>query len=178
MLEKKNVVYQVNCENCNSKYIGQTTRQLGTRMDEQMRDCLKAKDKGFVRDNPKNDTGLPKHALSNNHSFDVQNPKILHEEKCTANRKRLEGMYIHLTPDTCNSYKGVPPWILSGTVYSVFSEIIPTKLHNNNNNHESEEFLFVPACDVFCFAFFSLTLICFESELDKGRNTETLLSYD
>ena len=82
-------------------------------MGEQLNDCIKAKNKGYIRDNKKNDTGLPKHALEHGHSFDVQNPKILHEEKATANRKIIEGIYIHLAPNSCNNNKGTsldPIW--------------------------------------------------------------------
>ena len=132
-LEKKNVVYQVNCEDCNAVYIGQTLRQLGTRMDEQLRDCIKAKDRGIVRDNPKNDTGLPKHALAKNHSFDVQHPKILHEEKATGTRKMIEGMYIHLQPNTCNSSRGTPLDPIWHSLLTYFKDYTPN--HAKQQQH-------------------------------------------
>ena len=111
-IEKKNVIYKVNCENCDTCYIGQTKRQLGTRMNEQIDSCNKAKRQGHVNSN-NNDTGLPKHALEHNHTFDVAAPSILHEEKNTSKRKCLEGMFIHLHPNTCNTSAGTamdPIW--------------------------------------------------------------------
>ena len=58
-LEKRAIVYKVNCENCNTCYIGQTKRQLGTRMDEQLDDCCnEAKQRGHVGEKS-NGTGLP-----------------------------------------------------------------------------------------------------------------------
>ena len=36
--DKSGVVYSIPCHNCNDKYIGETSRSLGTRMIEHRRD--------------------------------------------------------------------------------------------------------------------------------------------
>ena len=127
-LQKKNVVYQVDCENCNATYIGQTSRQLGTRMGEQLSDCINAKNKGFVKDSPKNDTGLPKHALNTGHTFNVQSPTILHEDRATYTRKRIEGMYIHLNPTACNNNRSTPLDPIWHGLLSFFKDYTPDNI--------------------------------------------------
>ena len=61
---KKNVIYRASCggndeESCNTVYIGETSRQLGTRMNEHATGCIRAKKTGKVKDKGKRyDLGL------------------------------------------------------------------------------------------------------------------------
>ena len=87
-------------------------------MNEQIDDCNRAKLRGHINDNKTNDTGLPKHALEFNHTFDVLGAQVLHKEKATARRKCLEGLYIHLQPNTCNGSASTHPWTPSGQTFS------------------------------------------------------------
>jgi len=72
------VVYKMNCNDCDKVYIGQTKRHLVTRIKEH-------------RNNIKNPSGnfsiVTDHRLSFNHDFDWNNPNILHKER---NRKKRE----------------------------------------------------------------------------------------
>lgn len=42
-LKKSNVVYQISCLDCNKTYIGETSRNLETRINEHRRDTVKKK---------------------------------------------------------------------------------------------------------------------------------------
>ena len=64
---KYNVIYEINCIQCNKKYIGQTCRFLNKRLFEHARS---------VR-NKENKTALAEHATSYKHSFDFKNTNIL-----------------------------------------------------------------------------------------------------
>ena len=60
---KYNVIYEINCIQCNKKYIGQTCRFLHNRLLEHARSVK----------NNENKTALPEHATSYKHSFDFKN---------------------------------------------------------------------------------------------------------
>jgi len=72
------IVYKINCEDCDKVYIGQTKRHLATRIKEH-------------RSNIKNSSGnfsvTTDHRLKFNHDFDWFKPNILYKER---NRKKIE----------------------------------------------------------------------------------------
>ena len=111
---KKNVIYRASCggndgESCDTVYVGETSRQLGTRMNEQATGCIRAKKTGKVKDKDKRyDLGLQKHALDHNHIFNLEEAEILDQEKHWKKRKILEAIHIALQPNTCNINKGAP----------------------------------------------------------------------
>ena len=67
---KYNIIYEINCIQCNKKYIGQTCRFLHNRLLEHTRSIKKI-------ENKENKTALAEHAITNKHSFDFKNTKIL-----------------------------------------------------------------------------------------------------
>ena len=73
---EKSGVYQINCKDCNFKYIGQTRRNFNIRFDEHM---AKYKNNNLS-------SNVAKHLLENNHSSEKADLKILHYEK---NGRRL-----------------------------------------------------------------------------------------
>jgi len=68
----KNVVYKLECKNCDSTYVGQTKRKLNTRIKEHKNDINKKTGNHSV---------ISEHRLQKNHDFNWDNPKILDREK-------------------------------------------------------------------------------------------------
>ena len=66
-VNQANVVYKINCKDCNASYVGQTSRRLQVRAKEHAK---KYKDKD-------QNSGLFMHTHDNNHTIDFQNIKIL-----------------------------------------------------------------------------------------------------
>jgi len=67
-----NVVYKINCKDCDASYVGQTGRQLKTRISEY---------KNHIN---RNTFGLPvitEHRLHKNHEFDWERVEILDVER-------------------------------------------------------------------------------------------------
>ena len=79
-----NVVYKINCKNCDASYVGQTRRRLDVRIKEHTR-------KYITQDN---NSSLYTQAINNNHTIDLSNIKILDRER---KEKRLfsEAIFIH-----------------------------------------------------------------------------------
>ena len=61
-LNKSNVIYKVNCNDCNELYIGLTRRRLNVRLDEHSKRHYSA---------------LYKHSSRTGHSINYQDPKII-----------------------------------------------------------------------------------------------------
>jgi len=62
------VVYRVDCNDCDASYVGQTGRQLGTRMN---------KYKANIKLDPSKHSVISEHILEFDHSFKWNNVKIL-----------------------------------------------------------------------------------------------------
>jgi len=90
------VVYKINCNDCDKVYIGQTKRHLVTRIKEHM-------------NNIKNPSGnfsvVTEHRLSFNHNFDWDNPNFLHKEKNRKKREIAEMFFIKKFNNTINLQK-------------------------------------------------------------------------
>jgi len=88
------IVYKINCKNCDQVYIGQTKRHLETRLKEH-------------RNNIKNPSGnysvVTEHRLSLNHDFDWDKPEILHKEKNRKKREIAEMLFIKKFKKSNNS---------------------------------------------------------------------------
>ena len=81
---KYNVICEINCIQCNKKYIGQTCRFLHNRLLEHARSVKNKDDK----------TALAEHATSYKHSFDFKNTKSLDTENIFKKRLILAMIYI------------------------------------------------------------------------------------
>jgi hypothetical protein len=84
-----NVVYKVFCKDCDASYVGQTKRQLRTRLNEHIRNS---------NPNTLKQTVITEHTLEYDHVFDWQNKKILDFE--TNYYKRLISEMIHIKLQT------------------------------------------------------------------------------
>ena len=92
LLDKANVVYKISCQDCSNIYIGETGRQLATRLKEHQKDI---RDKRLL-------SHVASHSLMNNHRFDFNSSQVLHQCNSVGSRKLLEAYYTHNTNDTIN----------------------------------------------------------------------------
>ncbi|XP_039311305.1 uncharacterized protein LOC120359071 [Solenopsis invicta] len=83
--ECNNVVYKLNCNDCNASYVGQTKRKLKTRIKEHVNNIKLETAKISV---------ISEHRLQQNHSIDWKNVKILDFEPNY--HKRLISEMIHI----------------------------------------------------------------------------------
>ena len=91
-LNNSNVIYKINCDNCNASYVGQTCRRLGVRIKEHQRK---------YREEDKN-SSLFIHKTENNHTINFHNVKILDTEINTGKRLFTEALYIHTQKNFMN----------------------------------------------------------------------------
>ncbi|EFN70287.1 hypothetical protein EAG_06640, partial [Camponotus floridanus] len=86
-----NIIYQIQCKDCDATYVGQTKRQLKT--------LIKEHKYNFYQSNAKF-TVTSKHILDKNHTIDWENTKILdnepHYNHTTPHYKRLIAESIHI----------------------------------------------------------------------------------
>jgi len=80
-----NVVYKITCKDCDASYVGQTKRQLHTRLKEHKMDINKKSGINSV---------ISLHQLNNSHSFDWENVEILDKEHSYYNRITSEMIHI------------------------------------------------------------------------------------
>jgi len=71
-LSKMNVVYKISCQNCETSYVGQTCRQLKTRISEH---------KNHISRNTTAHSVITEHRLQFNHDFDWDGVEILDVER-------------------------------------------------------------------------------------------------
>ncbi|EFN60290.1 hypothetical protein EAG_00665, partial [Camponotus floridanus] len=90
------VVYKLNCKNCNKSYIGQTKRHVSTRVKEH-RTNIKVHENNF--------SVISKHKVEFNHDFDWSLPVILHNEKHVTKREIAEMFFIKKCDNTINLQK-------------------------------------------------------------------------
>jgi len=88
------IVYKINCKNCDQVYIGQTKRHLETRMKEH---------KNNIRNPSGNYSVVTEHRLSCNHDFEWDRPDILHKEKNRRKREIAEMLFIKKFKKSNNS---------------------------------------------------------------------------
>jgi len=89
----KNVVYKINCKDCDATYIGQTKRKLSTTVDEHKKDINKK---------TSNHSVITEHRLNSNHEFNWENPIILDKEKQYYRRLISEIINIKTQNNTIN----------------------------------------------------------------------------
>ena len=80
-----NVVYKINCNDCNASYVGQTSRRVNVRIKE------------YIKKYTDKDTNsvLFAHTKDNNHLIDLKNIKILDSEIHNGKRLFSEALFIH-----------------------------------------------------------------------------------
>jgi hypothetical protein len=87
-----NSIYQINCNNCDLQYIGQSSQYLKNRLSQHKSDIKLGK----------TSSALSEHAQNYNHSFDFNNTKIITTEKGYYNRLFLEMFFININKKSMN----------------------------------------------------------------------------
>ncbi|KYN14005.1 hypothetical protein ALC57_13796 [Trachymyrmex cornetzi] len=90
---KRNVIYKINCNDCDASYVGQTKRTLGVRIKEHKND---------IRKRNGNLSVLSEHRLNLNHDFDWEDVKIMDTERWFYRRRISEMLYIKLQKNSLN----------------------------------------------------------------------------
>ncbi|EZA47392.1 hypothetical protein X777_16331 [Ooceraea biroi] len=91
-----NVIYRLNCNDCDKSYIGQTKRHLRIRVNEHKNDVKKHESMHSV---------VSTHRLNNNHEFDFSSPMVLHNEKYYKKRDISEMFFIKKYKNNINLQK-------------------------------------------------------------------------
>jgi len=85
IMSHRGVVYKISCHDCDASYVGQTKRQLRTRIKEHISDIRKKNDSPSV---------ISEHRLNLNHDFDWQNVRIIDNER--SYHKRIISEMVHI----------------------------------------------------------------------------------
>ena len=91
-LDKKGVVYEVPCGECNHVYIGETGRTLRKRLTEHRAAVKKCDQKN----------GIAVHAWKSGHQVEWESAKVKEVAPNLAHRRIVEALHIHRTPNTTN----------------------------------------------------------------------------
>ena len=89
----KNVVYKISCRNCDASYVGQTKRQLKTRISEH---------RSHIHRNTTTQSVITEHRLNSDHEFDWENVEILDKERYLSRRLVSEMTHIKLQGNSIN----------------------------------------------------------------------------
>jgi len=96
LLKNNNVVYKIMCKDCDASYVGQTKRQLKTRVNEH---------KYNLKSLSSNPTVITEHILQHSHSFNWENVKILDTEANFYKRSVSEMLHIKEQSNGLNAQK-------------------------------------------------------------------------
>lgn len=100
-LEQINVGCKINCDDCDTYYIGHTKRQLKTRINEHNND---------VKKHESNFSVVSKHRTQLNYKFNFMSPEILYKEKNRKKREIAEMFFIKKFRNNINLQKDTEGW--------------------------------------------------------------------
>lgn len=144
---KPNVIYEIPCNDCREVYIGQTGRHLGVRLKEHKSDTsqnsttrgrsrLRTVTRRAVSPSSSvspHKTALKGHAISNKHSFNFDECRILDVEQNLKKRLLKEACYITINNNSCNNRSDCDniSHMYSGMLHSFYSH---TRTNRQNSN--------------------------------------------
>jgi len=96
LFTNNNVVYKISCKDCDASYVGQTKRQLKTRVKEHSNNLKSLSSNPLV---------ITEHILRHLHSFDWENVKILDTESNYYKRSVSEILHIKEQLNGLNTQK-------------------------------------------------------------------------
>lgn len=143
-LQRSNVIYGINCTQCEAMYVGLTTNKLQTRLyghksDKNKLDrIMNMQDdnyKNIQLDQWKERTAIMKHAVSTGHTFDYDSVKILDSSEKSTRLPILEICHI-LTTDNINKRTDTEGLSISyiGIMHTLKKQ---TNEHNTNINQNT-----------------------------------------
>ncbi|KYN06205.1 hypothetical protein ALC62_02852 [Cyphomyrmex costatus] len=113
---KSHVVYKINCKDCDSTYVGQTKRQLQTRIKEH---------KNNLRMDSSKHSVISQHIMEYDHRFDWENIDIMDVEHNYKRRLISEMLHIKEQPKGLNYMRDTE--LLSESYTSILNEISTLK---------------------------------------------------
>ena len=110
--KKAGVVYKIPCRQCEKVYIGETGRQLRTRITEHRKEAEKISDRNFTRStcrvstNEHHKSAITDHVCQNNHLMNWEESEILEQESDKFKRWIKESICIRSNTPTMSRDKG------------------------------------------------------------------------
>ena len=110
--KKAGVVYKIPCSQCEKVYIGETGRQLGTRITEHRKEAEKISDRNFTRStrrastNEHHKSAITDHVCQNNHIMNWEASEIVEQESDKFKRWIKESICIRSNTPTMNRDEG------------------------------------------------------------------------
>ena len=124
--KKAGVVYKIPCSQCEKVYIGETGRQLGTRITEHRKEAEKISDRNFTRStrrastNEHHKSAITDHVCQNNHIMNWEASEIVEQESDKFKRWIKESICIRSNTPIMNMDKwSLAPHQGRGLVYRV-----------------------------------------------------------
>ena len=111
-LENGEIVYKIPCKICNKAYIGETGRQLKTRIEEHKKDVNSISSQTFTRNTRKlsentiHKSAITDHVAASNHIIDWEGAKIVDKESNKRRRHVREAIWIRRTEGAINRDQG------------------------------------------------------------------------
>ena len=124
-LERCEVVYKIPCKSCDSVYVGETGRKLGTRVKEHMKDVDQNTKGSFTRAARKESltqihkSAITDHVKQNNHEIDWEEVSVLDRESDWRIRTIKEAIKIRGQRQVMNRDEG--GFQLSHVYHPIFS---------------------------------------------------------
>jgi len=112
ILAKNNVIYKIGCNNCEASYVGQTKRQLRTRIREHINNLKQDQTKHSV---------ISEHILNHNHNFDWDNTVILDREPRFY--KRIISEMIHIKEQNFSLNLNSDTELLDESYFDILNEL-------------------------------------------------------
>ena len=110
--ENGDVVYKIPCKMCEQSYIGETGRQLKTRVEEHKKDVNTVADQTYTRGNRKQSqttihkSAITDHAATYNHTIDWEGTKIVDKDSNRKKRQVREAIWIRRMRGAINRDEG------------------------------------------------------------------------
>ena len=110
--KKSGVVYCIPCGNCDSKYIGETGRPLGVRIEEHRKEADKISARNYTRsarrtsEQEQHKSAITDHVVSKNHVMNWEQCKVIAREEQKFQRWVRVGIHIRRTNPNMNRDEG------------------------------------------------------------------------
>lgn len=145
--DQSNVVYRIDCSDCDACYIGMTTTKLKSRLSghrSNVRKLQKLRDDGYTNTDAaiaeiREKTALINHAAAMEHSFGLDEVKIVERTHKSSNLPILESCHIYNTDKTVNKRSDTDNLHASyaGILHTIKNMKNQTKTNHDNRTHNT-----------------------------------------